>query len=542
MFHYRFSAIPDMSVPAPFFSGVVKEYPSIVVDTFHVPSEIYFLSHFHEDHVYGLKTLNPIRKTKIYCSDITRQLLLNQKAYTHIQENLFALQINQTHSVDARLNLTVRLLPAGHCLGSVMFLIDGKNGTILHTGDYREDAREVKALVERASFEHTLRLKTIYLDTTFFSSFNMNSTVFGNTSASYRKQQAQPIRFPTRKAATDSLLREVARWMAQKPLHLHIVYLRCAHKFSYEYLWSILRQRFANKIYVTQDQYRYYDGLPEIQADLTCDPSTTRIHACYHPKRRGSPEQIQCDCIYDAERYRQTRGLPLTSKSQSREVRRLTIHLSAIWWFKRRKSLDVPSQCKHVYVESPESCQNPVMRSFFAAHASPTELYDLILLLRPDNVVPTVVPVADTDGTLDRLTENDLCPTARSDKGDNLVELEVKLQEFLNVANRRMPLARSVDDLFQSKLMDVPVRETRMAIIRGLEATVERPARAVLSEGLKMCGGSLHPVQGNSNVESPPNSAQVGLNVEVSGYKQQLSSDSEEYSPSFLAPFKKRKR
>ncbi|CAL8088807.1 unnamed protein product [Calicophoron daubneyi] len=29
------------------------------------------------------------------------------------------------------------LLPAGHCLGSTMFLLSGKRGIILYTGDFR---------------------------------------------------------------------------------------------------------------------------------------------------------------------------------------------------------------------------------------------------------------------------------------------------------------------------------------------------------------------------------------------------------------------
>ena len=44
------------------------------------------------------------------------------------------LKLNQVHMIKGR---EVKLIPANHCPGAVMFLFKTKELTVLHTGDFR---------------------------------------------------------------------------------------------------------------------------------------------------------------------------------------------------------------------------------------------------------------------------------------------------------------------------------------------------------------------------------------------------------------------
>lgn len=263
--------------------------------------------------------------------------------------------------------------------------------------------------------------------------------------------------FPSRRKVTSALLSELAHWLCQKAPEQHIVRLHCPHRFSYEYLFTILRQRFASKIYVTQNQFNFYDGLPDIQADLTCDPSATRIHACYHYTPKGCDEALQCNCNYDPQQYLRLTGQhqPL-SGSHTNTVSRLTVKLSAAWWFKRNLCAESSPDCVQVYVSPPESHHNPVMRSFFAAHASPAELMDLIVRLRPSRVIPTVAPhPAAYCGEFNELTEDQLLgnnagalPYLAKDNLSKLMDIEIEIGLLLDHLNAGLKPVRSLADLW----------------------------------------------------------------------------------------------
>ncbi|KAF2261108.1 hypothetical protein CC78DRAFT_619695 [Lojkania enalia] len=180
------------------------EFPRIRIDYFRhhpppcEPPLACFLSHVHSDHLTGLEAL---RSPFVYCSAATREILLRLEKY-HYRAN-FARGILESRNVTydrtmQRLagplpldtptvielapnnNIKVTLFEANHCIGAVMFLIEGHGNAVLYTGDIRAEAWWVNSLVQNPVLvPYTLgasRLDCVYLDTT--SKSNPEDTIF----------------------------------------------------------------------------------------------------------------------------------------------------------------------------------------------------------------------------------------------------------------------------------------------------------------------------------------------------------------------------
>nr|XP_029500870.1 protein artemis isoform X2 [Oncorhynchus nerka] len=118
------------------FAGRMKEYPNMSLDRFdreNLHARAYFLSHCHKDHMKGLK--GPLMKrklkfsltVKLYCSFVTKELLLSNPKYAFWEDHIVALELESPTLITLideasgeREELVVTLLPAGHCPGSVM--------------------------------------------------------------------------------------------------------------------------------------------------------------------------------------------------------------------------------------------------------------------------------------------------------------------------------------------------------------------------------------------------------------------------------------
>lgn len=101
----------------------------------------YFLSHFHSDHYGGLS--KRWEHGPIYCSKITANCL--QKKLQVNPEYINPLPMDQECPIPGS-NVTVCLIDANHCPGSVLFLFkvtmpDGSVKRYLHTGDFRANPR-----------------------------------------------------------------------------------------------------------------------------------------------------------------------------------------------------------------------------------------------------------------------------------------------------------------------------------------------------------------------------------------------------------------
>ncbi|CAF0711833.1 unnamed protein product [Brachionus calyciflorus] len=122
----------------------------------------YFLTHCHTDHTKSLDSSWNI--SKIYCSKITKMLLMNLHQVQ--EEFIHDLEMNQNHIMylDKEESVNVSLIDANHCPGAVMFLFEGYFGVVLATGDFRYDP----TMFIETPLQNT-EVDICYLDNTYFN-------------------------------------------------------------------------------------------------------------------------------------------------------------------------------------------------------------------------------------------------------------------------------------------------------------------------------------------------------------------------------------
>ncbi|KAF2273485.1 uncharacterized protein EI97DRAFT_383564 [Westerdykella ornata] len=240
------------------FKGIIAEFPQIRIDYFrHQPEHksplACFLSHVHSDHLVGLESL---RAPFVYCSAATRELLLRLEKYHYRMNFARGILESRTVTYDRSMRrlakplpldtptiielspgntIRVTLLDANHCVGAVMFLIEGNGKAVLYTGDIRAETWWVNSIVQNpVILPYTCgsrRLDCIYLDTTF-----------ATKSSPYRE-------FPSKADGIRELLEKVAKYPDDTIFYFH------SWTFGYENVWIAL-SAFLNA-HIHLDRYRY---------------------------------------------------------------------------------------------------------------------------------------------------------------------------------------------------------------------------------------------------------------------------------------------
>ncbi|KAL7828134.1 hypothetical protein AOLI_G00312860 [Acnodon oligacanthus] len=365
------------------FPGRMKEYSTISIDRFdkeNLHARAYFLSHCHKDHMKGLK--GPLLKRKLkfcltvrlYCSFVTKELLLSNRKYSFWEEHIVALELDSPTHISLVDEVTgesedvvVTLLPAGHCPGSVMFLFEGAQGTVLYTGDFRLAVGDAARMEHLHSGDGVKDIKSVYLDTTFYD--------------------PRFYQIPSREACLIGIKELIQDWISQSPYH--VVWLNCKAAYGYEYLFTNLGEEFASQVHVNSlDMYR---KMPEILSYVTTNRAT-QIHACRHPK--------------DEELFRANR-LPCGSTApDGTPLRIISIKPSTMWFGERtRKTKVIVRMGGSSY------------RACFSFHSSYSEIKDFLSYICPVNIYANVIPLART---LEEVTEL-LKPMCRKNSGRNEV-------------------------------------------------------------------------------------------------------------------------
>ncbi|KAG8429678.1 hypothetical protein GDO86_003961 [Hymenochirus boettgeri] len=122
---------------------------------------LFFLSHMHSDHTTGLtSTWNQ----PMYCSPVTAKILKYKLQVSNKWIN--PLEVGQSHLLPlddvGTETVTVTLIDANHCPGSVMFLFEGYFGTILYTGDFRYSSN----MLRYPPLNNRKAIDVLYLDNT----------------------------------------------------------------------------------------------------------------------------------------------------------------------------------------------------------------------------------------------------------------------------------------------------------------------------------------------------------------------------------------
>jgi len=217
----------------------------------------------HSDHLLGLESM---RAPFVYCSAATKEILLRLEKY-HYRIN-FAKGVLESRNVtyDRSMrklsrplpldtpttielapgnSIRVTLIDANHCIGAVMFLIEGDGKAVLYTGDIRAETWWVNSLVQNpVLLPYTLgkcRLDCMYLDTTFAT-------------------KHEPYReFPSKAEGINEMLNNVSQYPDDTIFYFH------SWTFGYENVWLALSTFLKSQIHLDSYRASIYGSLSTLE-------------------------------------------------------------------------------------------------------------------------------------------------------------------------------------------------------------------------------------------------------------------------------------
>ncbi|KAJ1310046.1 hypothetical protein OPQ81_006799 [Rhizoctonia solani] len=221
---------------------------------------------------------NRINFDKGFISQKKRTYAALQRGGKDHRDLLLTLPLNTPTKLDISPNerATVTLLDANHCPGSVMFLIEGKRGAILHTGDLRAEPAMVSKLTQSVHIapylltngEQKKQLEAMYLDTASFIGTQMA---------------------PSKACAVKGVVDMISMYPKDTLFYINI------WTWGYEDILLGIAERFNTKIHVDRHKYlvlcsvEHYNPSPSFGKNarpdifkhiLTCNENETRFHAC----------------------------------------------------------------------------------------------------------------------------------------------------------------------------------------------------------------------------------------------------------------------
>jgi len=193
-------------------------------DCFTAPADLYLLSHYHRDHMEGLR--RGWAGGRLLCSPTTANLLAVLEGLP--RERMVTIEPGQTiHFAIKRADLAVTALDANHCPGALIFILECGGRRIVYTGDFRINAgiRSQKARLAGA--------EVLYVDGTYAS---------------------PEFSFPTQEKSVAMVVDGVKRNRDKEVL-------LAVYTIGKNRIIEALFAEFGKPVYVTKDKLRAYEAM-----------------------------------------------------------------------------------------------------------------------------------------------------------------------------------------------------------------------------------------------------------------------------------------
>lgn len=362
---------------------------------------MHLLTHTHSDHITGLSAHS--FGYKVVCSSDAKEMLLRHEVYAEralLEQELrpeptrtFShLKIDPIHFSDGTVRyvgsrdlletiplhkptqyelsdaefVTITAFDANHCPGAVMFLIEGSQGAVLHTGDFRAEPWFLESLTRNPFLQRYLAprsgqskpgcnetLEAIYLDTA-----NVLSAI--------------PL--PTKERATSGLV-ELMK------LFSHTCYFFInSWTWGYEDILKVIAREFCSKIHVDRYKYSVYHHIsdPCLHSIITREASSTRFHAC---ERFHRCDFVAVDDDPGSSSISQSYYNPM-SRTGTRVVNVNPVSMGVQSW-------ELYIQETRARLQKGERVDNLLVP--LSRHSSLPELREFVALFKPKTVVPNTL-------------------------------------------------------------------------------------------------------------------------------------------------------
>ncbi|PBK71516.1 hypothetical protein ARMSODRAFT_1082972 [Armillaria solidipes] len=381
------------------YNSFLVEYPTIRVDEFTTPkndrrAQLYLLTHTHSDHIVGLQAKG-FGET-VYCSHGSKEMLLRHEAYkeralhgtqlraeklrtyghlkidplvgedgaVYYQGSRDLLKVVPINSpvhieLDAGNSVTVTAIDANHCPGSVMYLIEGRKGAVLHTGDLRAEPWFLENLKRNPFLQPYLStsgsqrsnvikpLEAIYLDTACVMNIE---------------------EVPTKEDAVNGLV--ALMQLLPESTHFFIN----SWTWGYEDALKAIARAFDSRIHMDRYKHAIYSHLanePLLRSICTRDAGSTRFHACERFER--------CEYV-DVPANRP--GATSTSGNQVVYINPVSTMNEEQW-----AAYQHNTRLRIVEQEEPVTC----LLVPLARHSPLPELQRFVSLFRPKTIIPNTL-------------------------------------------------------------------------------------------------------------------------------------------------------
>ncbi|CAH7669435.1 hypothetical protein BY996DRAFT_4568452, partial [Phakopsora pachyrhizi] len=303
------------------FDGYFREFEGLIrADNFGDSSKrpdglnrhplIFLLSHAHSDHMVELESFSG---SDIYCSAITKEIVLKHRSaldrveqyagfssskhrtYSHLSKTTDGSSVDLLKQLPLLKPSTVTLanpdvdrcvltlIPANHCPGAVMFLIQMWNRAVLYTGDIRAEPWWLESLTKETILAPYLAFPTDPINSSSSLSWGPKTSdpqkpldnLYLDTSSILSKKEV---------LTKDSAISRTIDSMALYPKDT--IFFINAWTWGYEELLQRIAIRFKTKIHVDEYKYEIYSQpnfkaqYPLLYSSATPDFNMTRFHSC----------------------------------------------------------------------------------------------------------------------------------------------------------------------------------------------------------------------------------------------------------------------